>query len=331
MRIIILGGTQFLGRHLVDMALAHGHDLTLFHRGRTNPDLFGDAVEHIFGDRDGDLDKLSGRTWDACIDTSGYLPRVVHASAERLHGAVAHYTFISTISVYADDVTPHQDESAPLVTLDDESTEEINGDTYGGLKVLCEQVVQTVYPTQALIVRPGLIVGPHDPTDRFSYWPVRIQRGGTVLAPAAPDQPVQVIDARDLAIWILKGVEEQMTGIFNATGLSVPFGHVLEVCQQAANSVAHIEWVDPAFLLDQGVQPWSELPLWLGADGTGIMQTDINRAVEAGLTFRPLVETVADTLGWAATRSPDREWRAGLTPERESALLAAWKEVPMTK
>ena len=177
MRIIILGGTQFLGRHLVDMALAHGHDLTLFHRGRTNPDLFGDAVERIFGDRDGDLDKLSGRTWDACIDTSGYLPRVVHASAERLHGAVAHYTFISTISVYADDVTPHQDESAPLVTLDDESTEEINGDTYGGLKVLCEQAVQTVYPTQALIVRPGLIVGPHDPTDRFSYWPVRIHRG----------------------------------------------------------------------------------------------------------------------------------------------------------
>jgi len=311
---------------MVEIALAHGHDLTLFHRGRTNPDLFGGSVEYVFGDRDGDLDRLAGRTWDACIDTSGYLPRVVRASAERLHDVVGHYTFISTISVYPDDVTSHQDESAPLVALSDESIEEITGETYGGLKVLCERAVQAVYPEQSLIIRPGLIVGPQDPTDRFTYWPVRIERGGTVLAPDAPDQPVQVIDGRDLARWTLHCVEERIAGIFNATGHSTTFGHVLGTCQQVTASGASIEWVDPAFLLGQGVQPWSELPLWLGEDGTGIMQADISRALAAGLTFRPLDETVADTGAWAATWPADREWRAGLSPEREASLLAAWKE-----
>jgi nucleoside-diphosphate-sugar epimerase len=206
MRLLILGGTAFLGRALVDDALGRGHELTLFNRGKTNPELYPE-VERLQGDRDGDLTVLQGKTWDAVIDTSGYVPRVVGQSAELLADAVGHYTFISSISAYADFSQPGADENAAVGKLEDESVEEIDGDTYGPLKVLCEEVVEKRLPGRTLIIRPGLIIGPHDPTDRFTYWPCRVERGGEVLAPGKPEKSVQFIDARDLAAWNLDMVE----------------------------------------------------------------------------------------------------------------------------
>ncbi len=326
MKLLILGGTQFLGRHLVEAALARGHEVTLFHRGKTNPDLFP-GVERLRGDRDGGLDVLKGRRWQAAIDTCGYVPRVVRASAELLAGAVDHYTFISTISVYADASKPNQDESARLATLADETVEEVTGETYGALKVLCERAAEAAMPGRVLTVRPGLIVGPHDPTDRFIYWPARVARGGEALAPGKPGAPVQVIDARDLAAWNLRMIEAGKIGVYNATGPAyrLTMQATLETCKAAAGSDATFTWVDEAFLLEHEVGPWMELPLWLPEGDSGLMATDCRRAIADGLTFRPLVETARDTLAWHTTRPTDHEWRAGLKPEKEAAILKAWR------
>ncbi len=213
MKLLVLGGTVFLGRHLVEAATARGHSVTLFNRGQHNPELYPE-VEKLRGDRDSDLSALQGRRWDAVIDTCGYLPRAVRASAELLADAVDHYTFISSISVYADFHTPAMDESAPVGTLADETVEEVTGETYGPLKALCEQAAERALPGRVLNIRPGLIVGPHDPTDRFTYWPVRVARGGEVLAPGRPHVPVQVIDGRDLAEWTVRMVEaRQVRGL----------------------------------------------------------------------------------------------------------------------
>ena len=331
MKLLILGGTVFLGRHIVQAALERGHEVTLFNRGQHNPDLFPET-EKLRGDRDGDLSALRNRHWEAVIDTSGYVPRIVRDSAELLADRVAHYTFISTISVYADYRQPNMDETYPVGTLADESVEEVNGDTYGPLKALCEQAVEQAMPSRALIIRPGLIVGPDDPTDRFTYWPRRVVDGGEVLAPGRPDRQVQIIDVRDLAEWTVRMAESHATGIFNATGPDhlLTMGRMLDECRAVSHSDAQFTWVPEAFLLEVGVQPWSDLPVWLLQETTdewrGMLAADCRRAIAAGLTFRPLAETIQATLAWDATRPADVQRRAGLSREREAEVLRAWQE-----
>jgi 2'-hydroxyisoflavone reductase len=321
-KLLLLGGTSFAGRALAEAALARGHELVLFNRGRTNPGLFPQA-EHVRGDRDGGLGALAGRRFDAVLDTSGYLPRLVADSARLAAEAARFYLFVSTVSVYADVSRPGVGEDAPLARLDVD-TEEIMGETYGALKALCERAVEDALPGRCLIVRPGLIVGPHDPTDRFTYWPVRIAEGGDVLVPGRPDRAVQVIDARDLAAWMLTMVEAAETGTFNAVGPVPPLtmGALVESCLRVSGSGARPVWADDAFLLDQGVEPWSDLPLWLPEQGEerGMMAVDVSAAVERGLAFRPIDETVADTLAWDRER-PLGERRAGISREREAQLL----------
>jgi len=326
MKLLILGGTLFLGRHLAAAALARGHALTLFHRGRTNPDLFPEA-EHLLGDRTESLDALDGRTWDAVIDTCGYVPRIVRESAEKLAGSVGHYTFISSISVYTNPVAAGSDESAPAGTLEDETVEEVDGDTYGPLKALCEAAAEVALPGRTLNVRPGLIVGPHDPTDRFTYWVVRPTRGGEILIPERLDAPVQIIDVRDLAEWIVRMVENGRTGVYNATGprKPIPFGDMLDACRDASNAVVSQTRISDDFMNAQELSTWADLPLYLPAGYEGMLQISVDKAIKAGLTFRPLPETIRDTLAWANTRPADHEWRAGLTPERETEALQAWR------
>jgi len=329
--ILILGGTVFLGRHLVEAARARGHEVTLFNRGQHHPDLFPD-VEKLRGDRDGNLDALRGRRWDAVVDTCGYVPRVVRASAELLADAVSYYTFVSSLSVYAATRQPGTDESAPVGRLQDETVEEITGETYGPLKALCEQAAERVMPGRVLNVRPGLVVGPHDPTDRFTYWPARVARGGDVLAPGRPDRQIQFIDVRDLAEWMIHAVEQNHTGVYNADGpdYHLSMGTLLETSKIASDSHAHFVWVEDQFLIDSAVQPWSEVPLWIpesDPDAAGFFAFDCRKAIAAGLTFRPLEETIRVTLEWETTRSTTHEWRAGLRPEREKELLEAWRRL----
>jgi 2'-hydroxyisoflavone reductase len=328
-RILILGGTRFVGKHLAEIALERGHSVTLFNRGKTNPDWFP-SVEKLNGNRDGDLQVLADRTWDAVIDTCGYLPRVVSLSANALSQQVGHYTFISSISVYADFSQPGLDENSPLATTATPEIEEITNDTYGPLKALCEKAVETALPGRTLIIRPGLIVGPYDPTDRFTYWPVRVAAGGDMLAPVGPNWQTQIIDARDLAAWNIRLVEGNVTGVYNATGPEQPltFGEVLEVSQDVSASQPYISWLPEEYLLSNGVQPWSELPLWLpGEENAGADQVNIQKALAAGLIFRSLAETIRDTLAWAAQRPGDHVWRAGLNPERETELIQMWKRI----
>jgi 2'-hydroxyisoflavone reductase len=325
MKLLVLGGTRFLGRAAVEEALRRGHEVTLFNRGRTNPDLFP-GTEHPHGDRDGDLSALEGRTWDAVIDPSGYLPRVVRASAELLAHAVGHYVFVSSISVYRSFSAPGFDEHAPRIELEDPTVEEVL-EYYGGLKALCEDVVAEVYAGRSANVRAGLIVGPHDPTDRFTYWPVRVARGGEMLAPAPPGRPVQFVDARDLGAWLVTVAENRTAGAFNATAPPLPFAELLDSCTRVSGSDATIRWVDEDFLLAHEVGQWMELPLWLAQselEWAHMQEADVSRAIAAGLTFRPLDETVADTLAWAHARE-ERETAdgVGLAPEREAELLAA--------
>lgn len=320
MKILILGGTQFVGRHLTEVGLARGHEITLFHRGKTNPDLFPQA-EHIHGDRDGQLDALDGLSWDVVIDTCGYVPRVVRQSVEKLQGVVHCYIFISTISVYADmDKTSHIDEHGSLQSLTDENTEAITGETYGGLKVLCERVVEDVMPGRGLIIRPGFIVGPFDHTQRFSYWLSRTAMGGEMLAPSSPAYTMQFIDGRDLAEWTIRMAEQKQTGIFNATGRPVRLGDILDSSQGQAGSDTQFTWVDEAFLQDNQVP----MPLFAPSQYVGVHTVNSERAVNAGLKFRPLEDTLRDTYEWLAT--VENPLKAGLSPEREAELLRQWHE-----
>jgi 2'-hydroxyisoflavone reductase len=324
-RLLIIGGTVFLGRHLAEQALARGHELTLFTRGQHGPELFP-AAERLFGDRRQDLSALAGRSWDAVIDTCGYIPREVAASAGLLAPHVGHYTFISTISVYPTYETIGIDENAPVGTLADPGVEEVTGESYGPLKALCEQAAEAAMPGRVLNIRPGLIVGPHDPTDRFTYWPWRIARGGAFLAPERSGYLVQYIDARDLAAWTLDMVEAGRTGLYNATGPAVPqpLGELFAACAAAAGVATEPVWASASFLEAGGVQPWVELPLWVPdtPEYAGFSQVSIAKALAAGLTFRPAAATCADTLAWARARPSDHQWRAGLPAEKESALLA---------
>ncbi len=326
MKLLILGGTKFVGRHMAGAALAAGHELTLFHRGQTNPDLFPDA-EHLHGDRDGGLDALKGRHWDGVIDVSGYVPRVVRQSAELLRDATAQYVFVSSISVYADLSKPGQDEDAPVSTLADTTREDIGPDTYGALKVLCEQAVRDLFPQTALVLRPGLVAGPNDHTDRFTYWPHRAAQGGAMLAPGEPSQGIQYIDARDLAEWTIRLVEARRTGTYNAVtdDPALTMSRLLDECCAAANSGTRLVWVPEDALLKAGLQPWSELPLWLPTQTTakyrGFNKISNARAVAAGLTLRPLPSTIRDTLAWDQTRPAEYALEAGLTPAREQEVL----------
>lgn len=325
MKILILGGTAFLGRHLTDLALAAGHEVTHFNRGRRNPGLYPE-VEHLKGDRNGDLSALKGRTWDICIDTSGYVPRIVKASAELLADSVGHYTFVSTISVYASSSEHNQDETAPVATLADPTAEEVTGETYGGLKALCEQAAEAAMAGRVLNIRPGLIVGPDDPSNRFTYWPSRVACGGEVLAPGRPDAPVQFIDVRDLSAFILAMATRGQTGVYNADGpgYRLTMGRFLDECKAAIGADGRFTWVPEQFLLEQGVAPWTEMPLWVPEADEGGATTNVAKAIAQGLLYRPLRDTIRDTLAWDRTLPEGTERRAGMKPGREAEVLRAW-------
>jgi 2'-hydroxyisoflavone reductase len=319
MRLLVLGGTKFLGRAVSEAALAAGHELTLANRGRTNPELFPDA-ERVQVDLAGDLGPLAGRRWDAAVDLDPtQLPRLTRRRAEAL--AVEHYVFVSTISVYADPSRP-VGEGSPLLEPPEPEPEAFDAEHYGGLKVGSERAVQDVLGERCAIVRPGLIIGPHDPTDRFTYWPRRLAEGGDVLAPGDPDAPLQLVDARDLGAWLVQVAAERIAGVFNATGPAEPLtlGETLARVAAAVGGDVRLVWTDEQPILDAGVQPWMELPLWLpGTDADGLMRADISRAMAAGLRFRPLAETARDTLGWSREAG---QQRPTLSRERERELLA---------
>jgi len=329
MDLLILGGTRFLGRHLVEAALGRGHRVTLFNRGKSNPGLFPE-IEELRGERGGDLSALRGRRWDAAIDTSGYLPREVRTSTGLLADAVDHYTFVSSISVYEDFGRAGLNEEAHVLDPPDPEPEELDLELYGGLKVGCEREAEVAMPGRTLLVRPGMIVGPHDYTDRFPYWCRRVAQGGDVLAPGDPEQQVQLIDARDLAGWMLRMAEDQRTGVYNATGPDrrLTMRGMLEGIRDATGSDARFVWASEEFLLDAGVKPWEEMPFWVPREMAGILAVDVERAVGAGLAFRPLAETVSGTLG-ADVGSTAVEFDAGISRERERGLLRAWREATL--
>ena len=332
LKILVLGGTAFLGPAVVHLALARGHRVELYNRGRTNPHLFEDLKQY-HGDRRNTHEPIAGRGYDVVLDTSGYVPRVVRDAAETVRDEVDRYFFISTISVYASFEQRHMDEDAPLVRLEDPSVEEVNGETYGGLKALCEQAVEEAMPGRVCTIRPGLIVGPMDRTDRFTYWPVRVSRGGEVLAPGEPTQAIAFIDVRDLAEFIVRCMEDGVTGVYNATSDPGRFttGQLLETCKRVSGSDARFTWVPADFLEAQEVAPWSEMPVWLPAQGeyAGFGTVEVRRAMAKGLHFRPLEKTVSDTLDWWRTQpesaeGPRSALRAGIAPDKEQKVLAAW-------
>lgn len=337
MRFLIMGGTLFLGRAIVEHALGAGHDVTLFNRGRTNPDLFP-GVETVVGDRDGGLAALRNRMFEGVIDTSAYFPRQVRSVVEALDAKIEHYSFVSSCSVYADASVRGVAEQAELASVDDPSVETL-GENYGGFKALCEQALDDALPGRVHHVRAGLIVGPHDNTGRFSYWVERIAAGGVVLAPEPREQPVQFIDVRDLAAWVLDAAQSNVTGGINAVG--PPGEHtmatLLAAIQSGTRSDAILTWVAEEFLVEQDVSPWQQLPLWLPPASVpthaGFMSRDSRLAQKLGLRTRPLDETISATLANLETTSevPTKDFgnilpRAGLDPEREAELLAAWPD-----
>ena len=331
MKLLILGGTNFVGRHMTQSAMARGHEVTLFNRGNKNP---FPNLETVIGDRDPQINAgltaleravNAGRSWDAVIDVNGYVPRIVRATGELLKSAVKQYVFISSVSVYANLSQPGATENAALIELEDQSSETLEGLNYGGLKVLCERVVEKLFSGCSTVIRPGLVVGPHDHTDRFTYWPVRVAKGGEIVAPDA-EASVQFIDARDLADFTLHATETNTGGIFHATSPVTTMQTVLETCKTVSEKEANIHYLDGKFLLEQNVNPWmgpDSLPLWAGndPDEAGFLQINVDKALEAGLKIRALEETIRDTLEWAATRGSDHEWKSGLSTARETELL----------
>ena len=379
-RILILGGTGFLGPKTIDAAIARGHEVTIFNRGKREKFLpLEHQVEHLYGNRDPllpaddekgpdgallrpdsspkGLEQLVGREWDAVIDNSGYFPRMVKASAELLAGHAQQYIFISSISAYDEASIPAAggDEDTKLATLADPTVETMGDQfqNYGGLKVLCEQAAAAAFPGKATIVRPGYIVGPGDPTDRFTYWPVRIARGGEVLAPGSPDDPLQWIDVRDLAAWLVKLVEDGTTGTFNAVGPGTParWGGVLDACVAQAPAGTRLEWVSTEWLEKNGMGGEDSFQIWIPPTGkyAGFHRWSNERAKRAGLGFLPVADTVRGLLDWFPIELERRakvtaelkaaaeakgappppmadptKLRVGPTPEREQELLAAW-------
>ncbi|MBB6598509.1 NAD-dependent epimerase/dehydratase family protein [Luteimonas sp. MC1825] len=352
LKILVLGGTGFLGPHFVAAARARGHALTLFNRGKSNPGRFeGEAfadIEQLRGDRKLDLSALGdSRRWDAVLDTSAYIPADVTRSAQLLAKRVDRYLIVSTISVYARTDTPGQDEAAPLATLVDPTATEVTGETYGGLKALCEHAAQAGLPGRTMVVRPGLIVGPGDTTDRFTYWPARADRGGEILAPGSADDPTQFIDVRDLADFLLLALEKRYTGIVNADAPagSITMGRLLSTCQAVSRRMNTIQcvrapcpqppghdstltWVPADFLEAQGVSAWQDMPAWIPAEGdyAGFGRISTARAQALGLRTRPLDDTVAATLEYWRSLPDERraQPKAGLSPAREATVLQAW-------
>lgn len=333
LRILILGGTGFIGPHQIRYAIARGHKVTMFNRGKTNPGLFPTGVEHLQGDRNGDLKSLENREWDAVIDNPATLPRWVRDTTNLLKGKAGHYVFISTLSVYKDHAKVNADEADPVATLEDPTVEQITGQTYGGLKALAEDAARKAFGDRATVVRPGLIVGPGDNTDRFTYWPVRIARGGEVLAPGDPLTAVQIIDARDLAEWTIRIVENGTFGTYNAMGpagqltMAEMLGGIRAVVPGSVPVT--LTWVPADFLEAQKVAPWSDMPVWIppAGDYAGFGRRSNARAIAAGLTFRPLADTAKATLEYHEGRTEERKskMRAGIAAEREKEVLAAWK------
>lgn len=332
LKLLILGGTGFLGPHTVEYAVARGHEVTLFNRGKTNNDMFPE-LETIIGDRDPEVDAglsgLEGREWDAVIDNSGYVPRITGASSSLLADHVGQYLFVSTICQYDNWIEGglYGTEERPRAMLEDPTTEDV-GTHYCALKAYCERAVDEAMPGRVTHIRPGLIVGPLDRTDRYTYWPVRMDRGGEVLAPGKPSDLTQYIDVRDLARFMVHCVEQKHLGAFNAIRQPLPWGDFLEGCRQAINSNARLTWLPAEFLTEQDVQPWRDLFMWADGDtpGAGALAWSAEKAINAGLTFRPADVTARDTLAWFKTLPEERRatLRNGMNAERESEVLAAW-------
>ncbi|MCH7716781.1 MAG: NAD-dependent epimerase/dehydratase family protein [Gemmatimonadetes bacterium] len=330
LRILILGGTRFLGVAQVQYALARGHTVTLFNRGRTNTHLFPE-VEKLRGDRNDDLTALQGREWDVVIDNSASVPRWVEQSAGLLRNSANQYIYVSSLSVIADNSIIGSDETTAVKQLDDPTVEQVTGGRYGGMKALCEQRAREAFGDRAMVVRPGLIVGPMDNTDRFTYWPIRIDRGGEVMAPGNPTHHVQIIDVRDLASWMVRMGEDNTSGVYNATGPASPMSmaEMLYGIRAATSANVSFTWVNADFLEQHEVRPWSHMPTWIPPrEGMeGFSRVNCSKAIAAGLTFRPLAETASDTITWFKTLPAERqsEMGAGLSAEREAEVLAAWQ------
>ncbi len=355
-RLLVLGGTGFIGPCMIEAALAKGWSVTAFNRGRTekkrkeiNRELpFMDKIEVLYGNRDPEkhaddadpnspkgLESLKGRTWDAVIDTSGFVPRIVRASAELLAAAgVKHYTFISSISVYAKNDQPNKDESDALGVMADPTVEDMGKqfENYGPLKVLCEQAAEKAFPGRCANIRPGFIVGPGDPTDRFTYWPWRAQHGGEMLLPGTPDMPIQFIDARDLGEWNIRVIEKNITGVFNATCPQMKQGDFFKACIDASNDKPTPVWVPFDFLekFNEKAPAPADVTICISGDGegAGFHRRDVGKAARAGLTFRPVDVTVKDTLAWLATMPAERQakLRAGMSRDTEASVIKQWKE-----
>lgn len=336
LNILILGGTRFIGVHMTELALKRGHKIAFFNRGRTKTDLFPE-IERIKGDRNGELDALKGRRFDAVIDNSGYVPRHVKLSAELLAPNVQQYVFVSSISVYPNFAEPRT-ESSPVGKLADETVEKVDGETYGPLKALCEQAAERAMPGRTTVIRPGLIVGPDDNTDRFTYWPARAARGGAFIAPGTPNDGIQVIDARDLAAFTLDAIERKSLGVYNLVSPPGMFtmGQLIDAsvseakrqAKPAANPTA--TWIDADFLESQQVAPWAEMPVWIPARGdeAAFAGTSAERALQAGLKVTPLAKTVADTLAWHLKRpaAEQQTLKAGIAADKEAKVLQAWQD-----
>ncbi|MEP6900692.1 MAG: NAD-dependent epimerase/dehydratase family protein [Actinomycetota bacterium] len=342
MKILIIGGTKFLGRHLINAALKNNHEVTLFNRGKKYSEDEIEGVEQLHGDRNSDLDKLANRRWDACLDTCGYLPQSVKASAEFLRESINQYIFVSSISAYANFSEVNFDENAPLAELTEEQKKQLDaidtkgeltgaalGEMYGALKVLCEREAEKAMPKRVLNVRPGLIVGEYDFTDRFTYWVMRVASGGKILAPGNPNRFVQMIDAQDLARWIVKMAEKRETGIYNAGGrpFDLTFGEMLEEIKTFSKSNAEFVWATEEFLRENNVAVWSEMPLYLhesDKDWQGFLSANIDKALTKGLKLRSLPDTIRETLNWRQTKKD--EMKAGISAEREAELLEKWRK-----
>lgn len=340
MKLLVLGGTRFLGKHIVEAAMKKGHSVTLFNRG-SQQNLFPEA-EHLIGDRENDVRALQNRSWDAVVDTCGFVPKHIEDVMQQLSSRIKHYTFISSLSVLPNPIKAGIDEKAEVETISSEILQEIYADEtkqkrlihYGALKALCEKTADEYMPGKVLHIRAGQLVGPNDYTDRLPYWVNRIAKGGTVLAPGDPDRPVQLIDTRDLGKWIVEMAEKQVAGVFNATGPQITMEELLNECKKVTGSNAEIMWVSEKFLFDEKISPWVQMPLWIpehfGIDGSdsepwkGFFRLNIEKAIENGLTFRPLDYTLKDVYEWDLARL-DRERKAGISLHQEQKLLEKWK------
>jgi 2'-hydroxyisoflavone reductase len=330
MHILVIGGTRYVGRKIVEAALAAGHQVTLFNRGKTDPDSFP-GVETLVGDRTLDASVLKGRSWDAVIDVCGYWPKAVDVVASQIEDSVGRYLFVSSISVYSDASPPALTEETGILLEDgDPEATELKMEQYGGLKVLCERAVERWFGERALIIRPGLVVGPGDHSDRFTYWPRKFMRSGPFLAPDCVDAPVQVIDGRDLALFTVHSLEKGLSGAYHASGPTPPlrFGDFIDIGVKAEGGVAEPVWAPSNWLVEQGVGPWTDLPALASLTGevSPLQTVDNAKAVAAGLTLTPVGETVRDTIEWWKASREGTEPKWGLSDQREADLLASLRK-----